>query len=755
MAAPEATALKTADEAFLQPLPTTRYLHKQLIVALEERSNRLRNLVGGSYRDVLGTAETILEMRRDIDGAEERLARVGRGCSGKAISAKVGGLSRFEGNAGYDGAREKRLGRMGRVKLLQGCVGVVGGLLRGKSGERTIKAAKVLVLGRLLVKSLEDQTDDEGTELVVAELKRRLAALRRRFLRTVDRIMERVDGERDELLRALCAYALATNSGARDVMRHFLSVRGEAATLAFEVEEGYTPADGPGGVVKALGLFTKTLLDVQALTPKRLTDALQGLKAKALLKNDDFRELEGLGLDIYERWLGDEIEHFIPYIRHDDLDGPAAREMLTSWAKKAEEVLLQGFSKTIEQNTDFQTVVDLRTQVLEVWMREGSRAKGYDSGVLFTGLRKVINDHLITLLTSRVNKLHLIGTEIEGTLSSWTASQTSHNPLWSSSMSTDLHHGASSFKTEIVNRMHGRSPAVSRVLNSYETWLHLVNSTGTILTTLKSQKWDEDLDSIDDDEELENRNRILSVEDPEILHKHLATALTTAFENLHAKIKALIDGREDEEGERAIFVLRVLRDIRAHLPQNQTIQSFGLDLIPELHSTLATKVATAPIEGFVTGLLKNGKKVVARALWEGTPEMPVLPSPTCFAFLRALMGEMTEVGGDLWSPAAVIALKGVVCDKLGKEWEDLLNEKGDSEGDNEEVDAEVKKELATQSLFDVRILEQCVGKSGDGLKELRKKLEAQGGLDADQVSRLGKGAADYWKRTALLFGLLN
>ncbi|CRK41996.1 hypothetical protein BN1708_016903, partial [Verticillium longisporum] len=108
-------------------------------------------------------------------------------------------------------------------------------------------------------------------------------------------------------------------------------------------------------------LYVRTLLDVQALVPFKLSDALANLKKRPLLQGDVLRNLEALRLDVYERWCGDDILTFTPFVRHDDLDGPQARSMLTSWAERGGDVLVAGLRSTMERMTEFKAVIDLRT----------------------------------------------------------------------------------------------------------------------------------------------------------------------------------------------------------------------------------------------------------------------------------------------------------------------------------------------------------------------------------------------------------
>ncbi len=399
-------------------------------------------------------------------------------------------------------------------------------------------AAKVLVLSRLLVKAVSDSSSNRSIRdrEALEEAKKKLGGLRRRLLRAIDRTAEKVgEDNREDAVQALLAYSLSTSSGAKDVLRHFLHVRGEAIALSFE-DESMDRHDSPG-VLRALDLYAKTLLDVQALVPRRLSDGLESLKTKALLKDETLREAEGLRLDICEKWFGDEIMFFIPYIRHDDIEGTQAVEMLKGWAQKGLEVLLKGVAQTLERTADFKSVVNLRTKILEIWIREGGRPKGFDPSILLNGLRKAINDRMVELLESRVNKLHLISTEIEVSVSTLQTGTTERvESLWDEDiMDVDISNGAVQFKEDVLTRTYGRNNAVSRVFEAYQTWRHLVEEISAVIEQLKKQRWDDDLEDIEDDLSLASRNSLLSLDDPQLLQHHLISAL---------KIHSLISRRK-------------------------------------------------------------------------------------------------------------------------------------------------------------------------------------------------------------------
>jgi hypothetical protein len=440
-------------------------------------------------------------------------------------------------------------------------------------------------------------------------------------------------------------------------------------------------------------------------------------------------------------------------------------------------------------------VVDLRTEILEIWIRDGGKARGFDPTILLDDLREVVNNRMVQLLESRVSKLHLVGTEIEATLRSWRDGITdSQGSLWDESMlGMEISNGAGLFKQGILARTYGRSDGVSRAFEGYQTWRHLVDEIIVVIDQLKKQRWDDDPEDIDDDLSLESRTTLLSVEDPQMLQVHLDTSLEKAYADLHDRTTSLLAAYEESEkiGQISIFVLRIIRDIRTELPKSTSLRNFGLELVPSLHDRLASTVSRDSIETFAQTFTKN--RVAGRVLWEGSPELPVQPSPSSFKFLHNLTLAMTKAGGDLWSPSAVSVLKRYLRTEIGQRWAaslNMLKEKQSNEVNgtttkakdgslsdeingttvNSKIEAEEhktnedaindnkRKEILIQSLFDVLVL-QCFFEvpettREDRLKSLESTMESRIELGAASRRRLQQAAKDYWKRTSLLFGLL-
>lgn len=663
-------------------LPQIRTLHKHIHAAIDDKQARLRTQVGGSYRELLGTADAIVRMRAEVDDAQAVLGRMGARCGRAVVGAKVAGLGRFA--AERDGVREDRAGRRSagdaaRVKVLAGCVLVLGGLLQQQGraglqdGDRLVTATKVLVLGGLLVRSFEGEKPAAEVRAALGASTKSLEKLKRRLLRSIDRVLETVgeNTSRDLLLKALCAHSLATGTGTRDVIRHFLDVRGSAMASVFDVEEHRSSLD----VVKGLELYTKTILDVQYLVPNRLTEVLSSLKKETLLSDASLRGLESLRLDIYERWCGDEITDYKPSMRHDDLDGKQAVDMLTKWSAKGSEVLLQGLGKTLERTTEFKAITELRTEVLQLWIRDGGKARGSDPSVMLGKLRETINAHVTGVLDGKVHKLRLVGSEVAATLGEWRPGATDAQPgLWDTgSLDMELHHGAAPFALDVVGRLYGRSDAVARAVTGYKSWAQVIDDVEGVVEQLKRQRWDNDVDEVEDEETIDQRQQALSRDDPARLQERLHGALEKAFRDLDEHLSKLWDAHKDGEnaGRIAMYLLRILRDIRARLPKLESVKGFGLGMVPSLQEATAATVAAAPVENFAGGALAK-RRVVGRSLWEGDPELPTSPSPSVFRLLRDLTVAMGDAGTDLWSPAAVAVLRRHVSKELSGKWSAAL-----------------------------------------------------------------------------------
>ncbi|KAF5138649.1 Conserved oligomeric Golgi complex subunit 1 [Metarhizium anisopliae] len=762
-------------------LPQIRSIHKSLHVQIEEKAARLRTQVGGSYRELLGTADTIVQMRGDNSRVQDLLGNMGARCGRTVISSKAAGLGKF-----VTRDRDPKAIETATLKLLDSCGLMIARILKGgagvdehmRKGDRLVLATKVFVIGRLLIKSLKEDVSSEHAQHKVDAAGKTLESLRRRIQRSIERLLENAGDATDteDVIKVLCAHSLANSSGAKHAIWLFIRVRQRAMETALDLEESERTTTTED-VVRSLRLYTKTLLDVQALVPVKLSQALSALKNHTLLADASLKKLEGLRLDIYERWCSDDIQDFTPFIKHDDLDGKQAREMLGAFAEKGGQIVIAGLQKTLDHMVDFKSITDLRTQVLQLWIRDGGRAKGFDPQDLQDELREAINARLLAVVEIKATKLRLVGSEVKATLEGWQSSVSdTHMSLWDDEgYDVALSHGAAPFIQEVVSRLYGRNDAVSRATHSYSSWFHIIDDVKTVVEQLRRQRWDNDYDEIEDEETIEARQRALSKEDPKKLQEKLDTTLDKSFQDLEGQLKGLWKqySEHTSSGAIAIYLIRVVRDIRTQLPDRPAVKDFGLSMVPSLHNQIAVVASKAATEEFVSSGLLD-KSVSMKPLWEGEPALPNQPSPAVFRLLRDLSLSMTDLGVDLWTPVAMAVMKSLLgiklCEAWHKELTGLSTEGGRSEkddnGDEESTDLNEEEkskgpeadavDICTQWLFDIALLRCCIAK-GEGAQEFERldgEVYNKSGLDEAARKKIHKTAQDFWGRVNLLFGLL-
>ncbi|KAH0562995.1 hypothetical protein GP486_002443 [Trichoglossum hirsutum] len=757
--------LKTWDDAFQYPIPTVRQFEKQLRSGLINNQEKLRTLVGASYRDLLGTAERIIEMDGTMQQVEAHIGAISRKCNPRTLDRIAQNYVAFDGT--FKAQNSERYTFASQLSVLQACPVVISRLLH--KGGSSLLAAKILVVSRLLHKALS-QTSNAPP--LVEKLRNQLASLRRHLLRHVDRQFSALNASGSALIEAMCAFSLATSSSPTDVLRHFTHVRLQAITAQLDLNEAREP-----NILKALKLYIQTLLDTRAVLPERLAESLARLKMCPLLEDPEVRAAAELNLDVHEKWISDDIRIFTPWVGHNDLQKSQAATLLKEWSKRSFSALIEGIRGCLSSMSDFRTLVKLRSEILGAWLDSRNRVAGFIPVESLERLRSAVNARLLELVRGRAYRLETVGAQVAATLQAWKAGITdAREDLWSpSTISMDIGNGATEFKNTVLDRSHGRNEAVLEVLRRYEAWLGTIVEITTVIKELRAQKWDDSgVDDVEDEIDLESRVAQLSGDDPKLLEDELDRSLTTAFQELNSVIMEA--AAKSEDGSKAIFLLRVLREIRQQSPSLGNTDSFGLSIIPILHTRVVETTSSTALKLFERLISRTrwDCNVPARALWEGNPPLPVQPSPGVFRLLYGLTTSMAEQGSDIWSPTAARALKSHVSWHIFAALSaalapmnrgDLTNghdsEEVNGANEQEELDrttANMNRDWAIQLLFDVLFLETVLSAttksdetSTGSLGELARTLDVRSGVPEQLRERLRKTTQEYWKRTYLLF----
>jgi hypothetical protein len=752
---PTPSTLRSWEEAFNHPLPVVRKLESQLRTQISENQNRLRSLVGTSYRDLLGTAERIIEMDSQMQSVEGNLAGIGRRCDYRVVERSRENSASLK-KAGRQG-EDKKLEVMARVKVLKGALEAVNRIVR--KGGNALGTAKVLVLARLLHKSV---SESENAPPVLSELKKKLAGVRRKLLAFIERSLARAAGDRTVLSNTMCAYAMITSSTPKDVLRHFLQVR-------YEQLESQAETLNEDNILAMLDLYGKTLVDTRDLFPRRLADALAQLSKVPLLRDDQVTSIEELNLDIYSRWIPDDIRTFTPWIRNDQLTSSEANEGLKAWTKQAQASFVQTLGECLQGQQDAQVVLLIRRNVLSRFLSVSSKSRSDDFTQSIKDLQGVF---LVRLEELAVKSANLSNFALRSLNNLPSPSRSVQSSPWAlATQSLNLNGGALSLRAAILDHRHGRDAAVKLEHDALERWTAQLNSHWDFVTSMRTGKWDDDLDfdledlDYDGDESLQDA---LSRNDAAKLEQKLRESTTQAFKQAYANVEQA----SGTQIEQAAFFIRILRELdmrRSALKDKLSVSKNSeifdhKALISTLHATLAEQASYIALNDFSEALRKPHN--VAVSLWDGTPALPTQPSPAAFRYMTALHTRMAEMGEDLWSPCAVEALRKHACERLAEPLNNLPPEQdstttiGDEAGEGEaeaEKAADHTKHMRIQRFFDALYLSWALRDTSNdilGDSTTDSTLGKAAGIDPATWQHVIGNASTYCKRTGLLFGLL-
>jgi hypothetical protein len=693
-------------------------------------------------------------MDSQMQRVEGNLAGIGRKCDYRVVersretSASLKKAGRQE--------QDKKLEVMARVKVLKGALEAVSRIVR--KGGNALGAAKVLVLARLLHKSV---SESEDAPPVLVELKKKLAGVRRKLLAYIERSLARATGDRTVLSNTMCAYAMITSSTPKDVLRHFLQVR-------YEQLESQAETLNEDSILAMLDLYGKTLVDTRDLFPRRLAEALAQLSKAPLLRDTQVTSIEELNLDIYSRWIPDDIRTFTPWVRHDQLTGSETNEGLKAWAKQAQASFVQALGACLQKQGEAQVVLSIRRNVLSKFLSVSSKLRNDDFTQSIKDLQSVFLVRLEELAEKSADLSNFALKSLDKSSAPTRSLQSS--PWALATQSINLNAGALAFRTAILDHRHGRDSAVKLEHDALDRWTAQLNSHWEFVTSMRTAKWDDDLDFDIDDLDYdgdETLQEALSRNDAAKFEQKLRESTSQAFKKAYEDIEKA----SSTQSEQAAFFIRLLRELdlrRSGLSDRLSVtkDANAFDhtaLFSTLHTTLSEQASYVALNDFSEALSKQS--TVATSLWDGTPALPTQPSPATFRFLTALQTRMAEMGEDLWSSRAVDAVRkhvgtslADVLDKFPPAQETVSTE-GEEASDAAEASEKANnhdKELRVQRLFDAFYSSSALEpRSREALKGVLSTLQKSAEVDAAAEQRMEKSAAEYWKRTNLLFGLLT
>ncbi|KAJ5936065.1 hypothetical protein N7454_005363 [Penicillium verhagenii] len=776
--APDPQSLKSWADAFQYPIPTVRRVEQELRRDIASNKEKLRALVGTRYRELVGTAETIVTMNTEIQEVETILADLGRRCNPRLMEKKHIYARQMKSDTADKDTDKHQFGA--QLALLHRCTTSISRLLRKRAS--LLLVAKIVVVSRVLQNTLSKH---ESTPPFFDDLRNQLASLHHTLLKRINKRLASTKATEETIIEALAAHCIATSSSSDDAIHHFQQTRLDVITSQLDLSRENIP--------KALRLFIRTLQTSKTLRSRQFPDVLSKLKARPILSDPEIRGLEGLEIEVLGRWAAPEVNNFTPWITTSELSRSEGVESIKKWSLQAFGRFSECCDKSLAHSNDFSELLSLRTETLELWLSSWGSTVTHRSADVLERLRSIFNEHLKRVLTSQVQTIDDIRTQISSTVSSWDAAE--HVPigsLWGSDLiSSDYSNGAAVFKQVVSDRLLGRDDDVSAVLKKYQAWLSNIEERNESIASLRRLKWTDILVGGEiEDEDIDITPR-LNDEDPKVLSDALHVAVRQALDTLQISFTDAFKAfGSTHQSAKATFLLRLIRLVRREIPTGFVTNDFlfSSGVVPDLQKLLAADIVAqigslslVPLSRTLPDSDKL-KPVPGRSLWEGEPSVPVQPSPSAFKFLRHLTATMDENGSDLWDPSTVKVLKTELQKRLETSIESTLKDMGTwntqnspapttekseetPEGDaGEDESADHKTDEDTshnntlldwkiQLLFDTIYLANMLG-GPTQLAGVAESIQKSAEPSTEAVKIIQKGAAEYWKRTELLFGLL-
>ena len=697
--------------------------------------------------------------------AEEHLSDISQKCNTRHLDKAKSSGARIIKEYHLRGTQQNT--NASHLAMLQMCPRVLVTLI--KSGSSLQLIAKILVLSRHLHNRA---LLDPNSISFVNVLGLRLGKLRSRLLSIVDRRLADATLEAGAIVDAMTAYSLVTNSSSANVLRHFLDVRLGAISV------GPIDRDSSNQALDGLRLWMKTVQDTQSLFPRQVSNALSRIKHEPLLQHKEVVDVQELDLDAHEPFLDNEIRHFTPYVRHDDLDVATAAKLLSSWSTATLKAYVEVLGAFLDRIQNFQSILDIRRECLQLWVSSQGRTIGITKSECLDVLRKVFQKRLVKCIEDQAADISAVIQTVEKSLSGHNFNSSTAEILWSIDlMHLELSDGANRLTNRVRDRIHGASTLHDEVIKAYGEWLTKMNSVRISLLDLRSKKWTiEELDDPEEDiEDLEDMKYRLEKEDPAELDAKLQMSSISSMEllnhGIHNQQQKLTN--DPHPVNKAVFILRLIRDMqqsaRDGIEYHDTSFSFVADLQKLIVGPVIDKLIQKHKASMITAM--NQIQTPVRLLWDGEPESPIVPSPWPFRMLKSLHEDMAVIGFDIWTTSAVSklqeALRNAVTEIIRTKASDKAADTAarspdlsDSSMNSESSKLHDKTDAKTQLLFDVLYLGTALSThmvevdKDDAFDEVCAAISNEACLPIAVSDRIRASAIDYWKRTSLLFGLL-
>ncbi|KAK9368492.1 hypothetical protein V1509DRAFT_639612 [Lipomyces kononenkoae] len=469
---PDLATLSSWTSAFENyPPPQVRVIAFQVRNEAQAKREQLRSLVGESYRDLLSTADTIIDMNDTAQVMEERFRTLATSCGSKIVRSRAETRDALAKTFRDRDVTTKT--SVAVVKIMNDLYHTIEILLRTPSLILTV--AKLI----LVVKELAASTDSLASSRIDG-INSRLSTLEARYFRCVDVILHGTVSS--NILDALVSYSLYTSSSPSRTLSYFLATRSKQ----LETLLAHTTSDS---LLSALVVIDFTITSTKTLFTNQFSRALTRATILPALSDSEFRKLPHIDFRFLTNWCPKRILEFVPVAAQDAAGSPLnVMASLTAFQASSISSFETGVrnviamisrDSTVTSQKRIEKLLTLRRTIFESLIERPvvrqlllSKDVTWESE-WFPTLKSLCHMHL-NATVDIADRL----SEIVGNVDSPVAVKSESNPvsLWDDAwMTFDISRGALDFRSAVTALIEGNAGDCGDILVSLKSWWSSIN----------------------------------------------------------------------------------------------------------------------------------------------------------------------------------------------------------------------------------------------------------------------------------------
>ncbi|KAK9240583.1 hypothetical protein V1525DRAFT_353788 [Lipomyces kononenkoae] len=469
---PDPAALSSWTSVFENyPPPQVRVIAFQVGNEAQAKREQLRSLVGESYRDLLSTADTIIDMNGTAQVMEERFRTLATSCGSKIVRSRAETRDALAKAFRDRDATTKT--SVAIVKIMNDLCHTIEILLRTPS--LILTAAKLL----LVVKELAASTGSLESSRMNG-IDSRLSRLEARYFRCVDSILSSTVSS--YIIDALVSYSLYTSSSPSGTLSYFLAARSKQ----LENLLAQTTSDS---LLSALAVMDFTITSTKTLFANQFNRALTRATILPALSDAEFRKLPHIDFWFLKKWCPKHILEFVPMAVQDAAGSPIdVMTSLTSFQVSSMSSFETGIRRvitmisrdsTVTSQNRIESLLTLRRTIFESLIERPvvrslllSKDITWES-LWFPTLKSLCNMHL-NATVAIADQLSEIVSNADGPV----AVKSESNPvsLWDDAwMTFDISRGGLDFRSAVTALIEGNAGDCGDILVSLKSWWNGIN----------------------------------------------------------------------------------------------------------------------------------------------------------------------------------------------------------------------------------------------------------------------------------------